>query len=426
MLGGDAGLIDEVRARFAHVQACPFTGPRIFFENAGGALTLNAVVETSARYAAIPDNQGRDNPASGALMAAIARGRADAATFFNAPGGQVPGGQVSGGQVIVGESGTELLFRLISAAALGTPRGVVLGATLEHPATASARARWAEVAGKRNVSVAHDDATGTVSADAYAAAVTPDTRVATIIHTSPVTGMGVDVAAVAAAIRAVAPECFIIVDGIQHAAHRRVDIAGCDIDGYAISPYKVFSRHGYGLAWLSDRLSDLPHNTLVGGPAQNWELGTRDSGAYATFSDVVDYFDWLGGRVSGARDRRARIEAAAAAIHAHEHALCEAMLHGTGNQPGLADLPGVSVLGGIDNPAREGLVSLVVAGRGAPEVVAALARRGIRVHARKADHYSGNILRPLGLADCVRVSLCHYNTEDEVAAFLSAMREIAG
>jgi len=415
MLGRDAGLIDEVRARFAHVAECPFTGPRIFFENAGGALTLNSVVETSARHAAIPDNQGRDNPASAALMAAIARGRADAATFFNAPGGQV----------IVGESGTELLFRMISVAALGTAPGVVLGSTLEHPATASARARWAGVAGKANVSVPHDDATGTVTAAAYAAAVTPDTRVATIIHTSPVTGMGVDVAAAAAAIRAVAPACFIIVDGIQHAAHGHVDIAAYGIDGYAISPYKAFSRHGYGLAWLSDRLSDLPHNALMGGPARNWELGTRDTGSYATFSDVVDYLDWLGGRVSGAHGRRARIEAAAAAIHAHEHDLCEAMLHGTGNQPGLADLPGVRVLGGIDNPAREGLVSLTVAGKGAAEVVAALARRGIRVHARKADHYSGNILRPLGLEDCVRVSLCHYNTEAEVAAFLSAMREIA-
>ncbi|MBC7156260.1 MAG: aminotransferase class V-fold PLP-dependent enzyme [Rhodobacteraceae bacterium] len=415
MLGRDAGLIDEVRARFAHVAECPFTGPRIFFENAGGALTLNSVVETSARHAAIPDNQGRDNPASAALMAAIARGRADAATFFNAPGGQV----------IVGESGTELLFRMISVAALGAAPGVVLGSTLEHPATASARARWAGVAGKANVSVPHDDATGTVTAAAYAAAVTPDTRVATIIHTSPVTGMGVDVAAVAAAIRAVAPACFIIVDGIQHAAHGHVDIAAYGIDGYAISPYKAFSRHGYGLAWLSDRLSDLPHNALMGGPARNWELGTRDTGSYATFSDVVDYLDWLGGRVSGAHGRRARIEAAAAAIHAHEHDLCEAMLHGTGNQPGLADLPGVRVLGGIDNPAREGLVSLTVAGKGAAEVVAALARRGIRVHARKADHYSGNILRPLGLEDCVRVSLCHYNTEAEVAAFLSAMREIA-
>jgi selenocysteine lyase/cysteine desulfurase len=58
--------------------------------------------------------------------------------------------------------------------------------------------------------------------------------------------------------------------------------------------------------------------------------------------------------------------------------------------------------------------------------VAALGERGVRVHIRKADHYSGNILRPLGREDCVRVSLCHYNTSAEVAQFLAAMHEIAG
>ena len=28
------GLIDAIRARFAHVESCPFQGNRIFFENA--------------------------------------------------------------------------------------------------------------------------------------------------------------------------------------------------------------------------------------------------------------------------------------------------------------------------------------------------------------------------------------------------------
>ena len=100
-------LMNEVRARFAHVDACPFEGPRIFFENAGGALTLKSVVESSSLYAAIPDNQGRDNPASKALMAVIDKAKQDMRLFFNA----------ASGQVFVGESGTEVLFRLIRTAA---------------------------------------------------------------------------------------------------------------------------------------------------------------------------------------------------------------------------------------------------------------------------------------------------------------------
>ncbi|PIE13165.1 MAG: nitrogen fixation protein NifS [Rhodobacterales bacterium] len=410
-------LMEKIRARFAHVKECPVQGPRVFFENAGGALTLNSVVETSVKYAAIPDNQGRDNPASHALGRVIARAKSDMAVMMNAPSGQF----------FLGESGTELLFRLISAACLARPeRGKVLGSTLEHPASRSAAARWARVARQVHVLVTHDNDTGTVTVEDYAPEISPDLAVATILHTSPVTGMAVDVAAIAARIRAVAPDCLIIVDGIQHAAHGQIDIASYGVDGYVISPYKMFSRHGYGLAWISDRLAGLPHNMLIGGPEENWEMGTRDTGAYAALSDVAAYLEWLGGEVSDDADTRARITAAGAAIHDHEAALTAAMIHGTGNLPGLVDMPGVTILGGVDNPAREGLVSLTVAGVDPADVVARLNEQGIRTHLRKADHYSSNILDPLGLSGCVRVSLCHYNSLKEVARFLSLMQEIAG
>ena len=409
-------LLDDIRRRFAQVDSCPQQGPRVFFENAGGALTLNSVVETSKAYAAIPDNQGRDNAGSHELVRVITKAKDDMRVFMNAPGGQF----------FVGESGTELLFRLIMNACLGTAAGgLVLGSTVEHPATRSACHRWSRISGKMHHLVSHDDARGLVTAADYAAQVTPDTRVATILHTSPVTGMGMDVAAISKVIRDVAPECVIIVDGIQHAAHGQIDIAGYDVDGYVISPYKMFSRHGYGLAWISDRLTAMEHDSLVGGPEGNWELGTRDTGAYATLSDVTDYLEWLGAQVTDSADRRARFKAAGAAIHAHEKSLTDAMIHGTGNLPSLAGMPRVRIIGGIDNPAREGLVSLCVEGVPSAEVVTMLNQQGIRTHLRKADHYSGNILDPLGLDGCVRVSLCHYNSLHEVAQFLAVMKSIA-
>jgi selenocysteine lyase/cysteine desulfurase len=416
MLTAKPGLLDDVRARFAHVDTCPFDGPRVFFENAGGALTLKSVVETSALYASYPDNQGRDNTASKALMAAIDKGKADMRLFFN----------TSDGQVFVGESGTEVLFRLIRTAALGAaPGGIMLSTTLEHPASRSAMARWAEVTGRAHVLVPHDDATGHVGVEAYRRFITPDVRVATIIHTSPVTGMAVDVAAISAEIRKASPHCFIVVDGIQHASHGAVDIAACAIDGYAISPYKVFSRHGYGVGWASDRLTALPKETVMGGPATNWEMGTRDTGSYATFSDVVDYLAWLGRQYTDDADRRSCLEAAARAIHDHEQALAEAMVHGTGNLRGLSSIPGLHIIGGMDNTRREGVLSLWMDGRPSEEIVAFLNARGVRTHTRKADHYSGNVLVPLGLKDCVRVSFSHYNTIAEVAQFLTAINEFA-
>ena len=408
-------MINQVRSRFAQVDACPQQGPRVFFENAGGALTLNSVVDTSRTYAAIPDNQGRDNAGSHELVRVITKAKDDMRVFMNAPDGQF----------FVGESGTELLFRVIMNACLGTAHdGIVLGSTVEHPATRSACHRWSRISGKTHRLVAHDDALGLVTAEDYAAQVTPDTRVATILHTSPVTGMGMNVAAISGVIRAVAPGCIIIVDGIQHAAHGQIDLTSYDVDGYVISPYKMFSRHGYGLAWISDRMTAIEHDSLVGGPEGNWELGTRDTGAYATLSDVTDYLEWLGTQVTESTDRRERFKAAGAAIHAHEKSLTDAMIHGTGNLPGLASMPRVRIIGGIDNPAREGLVSLYVEGMNPADVVTDLNKEGIRTHLRKADHYSGNILDPLGLDGCVRVSMCHYNSLHEVAQFLAAMKSI--
>ena len=415
MLEESQDLMDNVRSKFAHVDTCPFDGRRVFFENAGGALTLKSVVETSAKFAAIPDNQGRDNTASHALNAIINKAKADMQVLFNAPEGQF----------FVGESGTELLFRLLRNAIVAAPSGgSVLGSSLEHPASRSAAQHWADFAGLPYVNVQHNSETGSVDDDDYAFLVTPETRVATILHTSPVTGMGVDITAVSKAIRSVSPNCIIIVDGIQHAAHGLLDIDSYGIDGYVISPYKMFSRHGYGVAWVSDRLTNLAHEMLRDGPARTWELGTRDTGAYATMSDVVGYLDWLGAQFSDSNNQRSRLVAAGQAIKAHENTLTNVMLYGKDNLKGVSELDGVEIVGGVDNYRREGLVSLRLKNVTSEELVTALRNYNIRTHVRKNDHYSGNILTPMGWSDCVRISMCHYNSIAEVTGLLTAFEEI--
>ena len=408
-------LLSEIRDRFHHVDTCPYQGPRVFFENAGGSLTLKSVVEVNTRLASIPDNQGRDNPASHELVRIINQSREDMRTFLGA----------ESGPVFIGESGTELLFRLVRAAILGSAKGGnVVGSTLEHPATVSAGKRWSEVAGKEFRAVLHNNATATVTADDYRPLVDADTRVATIIHTSPVTGMSVDIKAVAAVIRAASPDCIIVVDGIQHAPHGDLDIDSYDIDAYTVSAYKVFSRHNYGFAWLSPRLSKLPHDHLDGTPDDFWELGTRDTSAFACFSEVVNYLDWLGSNFTSSEQRRERVLAAGKAIKDQESHLVDVMINGTDDQKGLREMPEVVVIGGHDNPHREGLVSLYAENIACADVVSQLNAAGVRTHVRKNDYFSGNILEPLNRPTCVRVSMCHYNTRHEVLQFLQAMETI--
>lgn len=409
-------LVKAIRQKFCNVEKCPISGDRIFFENAGGALTLRSALETSTKYAAIPDNQGRDNLTSNTLNSIIEKAKNDLSCLFN----------VHSGDFFMGESGTELLFRLIRNALLASSSGgSIVGTSLEHPASRSAAKKWADAMDYTYLSVPHNVEMGTVEAEAYANNISETTRVVTIVHASPVTGMGTKIREISKIVRHKAPLAFIIVDGIQHAAHGGIDIESYDIDGYVISPYKMFSRHGFGIAWVSERLRNSPHETLDGGPSDNWELGTRDTGAYATMSDVKEYMIWLGKKITEDIDAQVQIKAAGAAIQDYEKKMTDAMLYGVDNLKGLNDFDEIEIIGGADNPSREGLVSFRYKGQPSEAIVRYLNQQAIRTHTRKCDHYSSNILAPLGWDDCIRVSICHYNTVNEVKKFLSSIATYA-
>jgi len=408
-------LLDDIRSRFAHVDGCPYQGKRIYFENAGGSLTLNSVLEVCSALSAIPDNYGRINAASQTLGKIIETGKQDMMSFMGA----------SRGMVFVGETGTELLFRLIRAAALHSEKGGnIVGSSFEHPATMSAGKRWAAVTEKVYLNVPHHNDHGGLDVADFQRVVTPETRVAIINHTNPQTGVSLDVVAIARAISEITPDCFIVVDGIQHAPHGGLSVDDYGVDAYVVSGYKMFSKHNYGMTWISSRFSQVPHDKLDGTAEDFWELGTRDASAYAATSEVVKYLDWLGSKFTQSIDRAERLTAAGVAIHAHEAQLLEVMLLGADEQIGLSQMPGMMILAGEHNPAREGVVSLVVEGVDSMHIVSKLDEAGICVHIRNNDYYSGAVLGPLGLESCVRISVCHYNTKDEVKLFLREINSI--
>lgn len=410
-------LLARIRDRFWHTDHCPITDrPRIFFENGGGSLKLKTAVARSAEIAAIPDQDQRDNDASRFLTGLIDRGRADLGAYFGA----------EDGQIISGETGTELLYKFIRAVALGAPPGPVVSSELEHPASLDAARQWAERTGRSWIAVPFDPLSGTVEPAGYGRAVTPDTRLATVIHTGQLTGMRVDLAAICAAIRAAAPDCFIVVDGIQQAPHGLISVAEYGADAYVFSPYKAYSRLAAGFAWVGPRLTALPHEHMLGRSPDRWELGSRDIAMFASQSMVNDYLRWLGRAVGGGGGARPELTAAARAMAGQEAHLLDLLLNGGPGRRGLLARPDVAVIGEPGVARRAGIVSFTWRGLASADLVRHLATRDIRVHARIRDAYSGHILDALGLPDCVRVSLCHYNSADEVLALLAALDEIEG
>ena len=138
----------------------------------------------------------------------------------------------------------------------------------------------------------------------------------------------------------------------------------------------------------------------------------------------MDYFCWLGSHFTNDTDRNAAMRAGTGAMERHEAALIDLLINGDAKTPGLASFDDVKIIGPLSLKGREGIVSFNLEGMTSPDLVQEFAKRGIRVHARVSDGYSGHILGALGIEDCLRVSMCHYNAPDEVRQFLDALKEI--
>src|SRR5688572_2497879 len=115
-------LQQAVRECFLHTDGDPYSGSRIYLENAGGALTLKAVFEADQRVGSLPDNTGRDNPASREVGKAIEQGRADIRTFLGA----------LEGTILSEQSTTACAFRILEAAAAGGRGTNIVCSKLDH------------------------------------------------------------------------------------------------------------------------------------------------------------------------------------------------------------------------------------------------------------------------------------------------------
>ncbi|MDB6095465.1 MAG: nitrogen fixation protein NifS [Verrucomicrobia bacterium] len=414
----EASLLEAIRSRFLHADRDPFSGARVYFENAGGGLTLRSVFDADLKYSSLPDNAGRENAASSEIGRVLRSGRADVATFLNA----------RDGAILCDQSTTSCAFRILSAAVAGIRGTNLVCSTLDHASFYDAAKFLADRHGLERRVVPLNRKTGALDADTFAAQVDSGTVAVSIIHASNITGGQSDLNEVVRQVRARAPQAIIVADGAQHTQHCLVDVAASGVDAYVFSAYKVFSKPGLAFAYLSPRLTKLPHAQLLGKPAADWDLGTRDPGGFAAFTCVVDYLSWLGTQADASisqRDRRSQLAAGMQAIAHHEAALSRRLLEGVEGLTGLARHPRVTLHGQRDPVrGREAVFAFTIEGLTTGEIVQQFGNRGVIVHDRVTDAYSGHTLTALGVPEVVRVSLAHYNTPQEVETFLRVLAEI--
>jgi len=237
------------------------------------------------------------------------------------------------------------------------------------------------------------------------------TKLVAFAHQSNVLGTILPVAELVRRAREVG--ALTLVDACQSVPHMPVHLAQLGVDFAAFSGHKMLGPSGIGVLYGRAELLAAMPPFLTGGsmielvrmegstyapPPQRFEAGVPMTSQAVGLGAAVDHLSGIG------MDR----------IHAHELELTRAALDG------LAEVPGVRIIGPRTLSQRGGSVAFVVDGVHAHDAGQVLDDRGVAV--RVGHHCAWPLHRRFGVAATVRASFAVYNTPEEVGALIDGVR----
>jgi cysteine desulfurase/selenocysteine lyase len=206
----------------------------------------------------------------------------------------------------------------------------------------------------------------------------------------------------------------VLVDGAQASPHIRLDMKALDCDFYVFSSHKMYGPTGVGVLYGKRHLLDemppyqgggemIKHVSFSGTTFADlpfkFEAGTPDFVDIAAFSKALEFIQEMG------------VEN----IAAHEERLLAIATEG------LRDIDGIRIFG---EASHKSAVLSFLLGRAHPyDVGLFLDKMGVAV--RTGHHCAQPLMDRLGIPGTVRASFAVYNTEEEVAIFIDAMKRIA-
>ncbi len=424
-------MMRAIRSRFWYVAEDGGGRKRIFFDNAAGSLVLKRAHAAIERYSRLSSYGGGYFPDASVVDHLMEHARRSVAMLLNAP---------SPASIFTGESATAVLKRLAEAILPSLPdRCTLIVSAADHNANIDPWRRTAEQLANKRLrvkQVTFSRATGTIDLDHLESLLDERVGLVAVSHASNVLGAENPIAEIRHLLDQKAPEALLIVDGVHFIPHGPADVQALGVDAYVFSSYKVFAQRGICFAYANDRILQLPHYKLAPAPdvpPESWEWGFRNPADLAPITEVVQYLAWLGQQCfpsASAKDPRELghcVRLGQTAIRQYEHELVRAMLDGVGHTPGLRAIGGVTIYG-AQHPTtihlKEPTFSFNITGWSSGDVEKILWDR-YRIAVRAGDHYARETLHHLGITDCVRASLAHYNTLEEVEKFLIAIQHIA-
>ncbi|MEG2175344.1 MAG: aminotransferase class V-fold PLP-dependent enzyme [Oscillibacter sp.] len=251
-----------------------------------------------------------------------------------------------------------------------------------------------------------------LAAEAFAAAITPDTAAVICNHVSNVFGFVQPVETVAQICRERGVP--LIIDASQSAGILPLDMAALCPDFIAMPGHKgLYGPQGTGVLLCGAR---TPITTLLEGGTGSLSM-SQDMPQFLPdrLEAGTHNMPGIAGLLAGVRMVR---ETGPDAICNHERTLAQLAAEG------LRRLPGVQVFARPDLAAQTGVVAFVVEGRDVETMGSALGDAGIAVragmHCAPLAHGSAGTLH----TGAVRLSFSYFNTAEEIQCFLSAMEKI--
>jgi cysteine desulfurase family protein (TIGR01976 family) len=218
-----------------------------------------------------------------------------------------------------------------------------------------------------------------------------------------------------------------VADGVSFAPHRLVDINDLGVDLYLFSTYKTFGTH-MGVLWGRREVltkldcqghyfnSEKPHYRLNPAGPLHAEI--------AALAGLGEYFDALYDKhfTQLNLSRHERSVKVFDLFAEHESRLANKLLDT------LQQLPGVRIIGQRHAAAgrRAATIAFIPAQKKPSEIVKQLAEKYLAV--RNGHFYARRCVEALGLKDpeegVIRVSLVHYNTEEEINRLSAGLRDL--
>lgn len=410
-------LLKEIKERFYYVDTDPNIGERLFFGNAGGSFRLKKAVEQFNKIDAIPDYPGPIHKMASYLQKVLEDGINDVRTIFNA----------KGGSVFTSQTTSQAMFDIVRAIAENISGTNMVTSILEHPSAYDSIEYYAKKLDKELRVAKSNPVTGGVDVDEIIKLIDKDTCLLSVMYASNISGAIYDIENIIKKARKIKPDLYIIVDAVQHAPHALIDLQKTPVDAISFAPYKFFGCRGLGIAWLSERVAELPHHKLISKEANVWELGSPAPSQFAVVTEIVNYVCWIGSKFIDSSDRRELFASGMTKIALQERALMARILSGTNEITGLRHMKGVKVFFDYEDlTKRDFIIAIGFDNIGYTQAVREYEKRGVIVYDRLiSSPYSERMLKSFNLDGAIRVAPLHCNSTADIDKFLKVTKEIS-